>query len=285
MLQLGDRIQTSNLRMDVKPRSCYLPTGWEKEPGAKPQRVPDDSVYYPRMGREGRAARPVYFHSRRPGATTGKPFYIMESKVSGEQYAKFFAEQGKQSQKQNWQLKHGDERKPATAVTPEDAHKFAEWLVGPKHGFLPRAKQWDKAAAGGSSPMQARGRSLDPGTRQAWGQSANRAESGEAGPMECNAAKDDVSVFGLHDMAGNGLNWMCNLSDTAQNLKEVPLGQDEIPEEFDIDLRSYSFLRIPPLTFDDLKDKSDLKKYPGLLGYAKSDQRNDVSFRVVLEPW
>jgi serine/threonine protein kinase len=121
-----------------------------------------------------------------PQLRPGDPptFYLAETRVTNEVFNRFAA--SKPAGSTAWP----NDTRPATDMTAAQAHECAVWLGG----LLPTAKQWDKAAGfwdrdGRDGP--ARGMHVAVGRR---GQ----------GPLPVGDSGDDVSVFGVQGMAGNG---------------------------------------------------------------------------------
>ncbi|MGH1343622.1 MAG: formylglycine-generating enzyme family protein [Nannocystales bacterium] len=93
-------------------------------------------------------------------------------------------------------------RHPVVLVDRQDAERYCSWW-GDLHGGLgqlPSEAQWNRAASG------------DEGTAFPWGDRhdptrANTWETGVGDTTPVGAAPEDVSTFGVHDMAGNVFEW------------------------------------------------------------------------------
>jgi formylglycine-generating enzyme required for sulfatase activity len=114
----------------------------------------------------------------------------MKYKVSNDLFARFAAARPEETGT-SWQREAGKGALPAFGMTAEEAEACARWLGG----LLPTAREWDQAAGfrhreGRQGP--ARGPKVAVGLR---GQGPRPAE---------DPGSDDVSPFGIHDMAGNG---------------------------------------------------------------------------------
>jgi hypothetical protein len=135
-------------------------------------------------------------------------FYMMENKVWVGLYREFARQApAKELSNKNWDMKDRNspwlnrgERLPVLNVPATGATYFARWL----DGRLPTVEEWNKAAGlfeenHGEGPF-----------RGSW-QAARKPEiavgRGDAGPMAVGQAGDDVSLFGVRDMAGNGREW------------------------------------------------------------------------------
>jgi len=93
-------------------------------------------------------------------------------------------------------------RHPVVLVDRSDAERYCNWW-GRRHdgvGELPSETQWNRAATG------------DDGTAFPWGDEhdptrANTWETGVGDTTPVGASPEDASTFGVHDMAGNVLEW------------------------------------------------------------------------------
>jgi hypothetical protein len=123
-----------------------------------------------------------------PCETEGDPatFYLMESKVWNDLFTQFAT-----AGEVDWKPPAaGAGKLPVVGITLADARKFAAWIGG----RVPFQKEWDKAAGfyrqeGRAGP--ARGPLV----------AVNRRGKG---PRPVDDFGDDVSPYGIHDMAGNG---------------------------------------------------------------------------------
>ncbi|MFL5340002.1 MAG: protein kinase domain-containing protein [Gemmataceae bacterium] len=203
----------------------------------------------------------------REGAVDIPTFYIMANKVSYGLFAKIapslklHSNQWEKGAPQAGQyVKNPDW--PVYSVEAEDAQRFALWLGGD----LPTLKQWDKAAGG----YDRRGR--DGIIDGEWKPGDVAVDRGEDGPLPVGAAARDFSLYGVHDVAGNGY----ELTKELQSGLTVPLhGAPNVDDRVILVGRPYS--HPGPLMFNDVK--------PGLgvgasLAYSQPDSM--CSFRVVL---
>jgi serine/threonine protein kinase len=186
-------------------------------------------------------------------------FYIMVDKVSVGLFTRYLHDTKAEAPPQ-WNPKAAGNL-PALFVRVSDAYHFAEWLGGE----LPTAKQWDKAA----------GR-YDPGGRQGpfrkeWNDKdrpdvAVRIEQ----PRPVGEAKDDVSVYGCRDMAGNGSEWTA--SPPSDPNRRFKVG--DFKRVVDLALRGWPFTAKKPPLFEDLGGQD---------AQGSDATTPDLGFRVVLE--
>jgi serine/threonine protein kinase len=155
-------------------------------------------------------------------------FYLGETKVTNEVFARFAAAELAGSAA--WP----SDLKPATGMTDRQAYKCAVWLGGQ----LPTAKQWDKAAGfwdrdGRDGP--AKGPNVAVGRR---GQ----------GPRPVTDVGDDVSVFDVQGMAGNGTEFTSDCIDDGFATRARP-------GDVLVILRGQRCEAPRPLTFADLEEQ------------------------------
>lgn len=121
------------------------------------------------------------------------PYYIDKYPVTNEQFRIFLQKSGyKRTPRLLDSSIWGSDRQPIVAVNWDDANAYANWC-GKR---LPSEAEWEKAARGESGFLYPWGSAPDS-TR------CNCFESG----LECTSAVGSfpkgVSVYGVHDMAGN----------------------------------------------------------------------------------
>jgi len=85
---------------------------------------------------------------------------------------------------------------PVTCVTWDDAMAYAKWAGK----TLPTEVQWEKAARGTNGVAYAWGDAWNP-------DHPNTAERGDRATRPCGASTNDVSAFGVMDLAGNVSEW------------------------------------------------------------------------------
>jgi formylglycine-generating enzyme required for sulfatase activity len=218
------------------------------------------------------------------------PFYTMENKVWNDLYAAFVADPQAPGLFNKWGSGFGREellspepewrkggiakkinvgvegkgRFPVFRVTVTEAHCFAEWLGG-RHGKLPTLEQWYHAAGKGNKNNERPGPLL--GRRDGH---EGLAVDLDDGPRPVDWCANHVSVHGCRQMAGNGFEWTCELSDEGK----IPLHKWN-GDNRQVCYVGQSYCRDPqPLLFQDMR--------PYFISCTKS--KYDIGFRVVLEP-
>lgn len=186
--------------------SSYLKIPVRAMPAAgRPERIEvGDQIYYRRIDIPLPSGQRIEF-TLIPRQQLADPptFYLMTREVTNGCYAEFVNEQDAELKANSaWQLgalagtellgvdgKFSDY--PVVQVTADEAHRFAQWLGG----LLPSTGQWDKAAGAND-----RGDRLGPFVGDGERTCVARLETG---PCPCGSSPDDVSPFGILDMAGN----------------------------------------------------------------------------------
>jgi formylglycine-generating enzyme required for sulfatase activity len=144
-----------------------------------------------------------------------------------------------------------------------EAHCFAERLGGK----LPRREQWLKGAG---KDEDRRIGPFDEGPKDLPGPAVDLAKTG---PLPVGEAKRDRSIYGFHDMAGNGREWT---RDVLVGRREVPLLNVAIVDEYGVAVVGRSYRSdAGPLLFSQMEDAGDSLHY--------EEVKDDVGFRVVLE--
>jgi serine/threonine protein kinase len=257
----------------------YLPIDFDTE---KPdtELVPDGGgfQYYKRIVFTGAGEPPVPFVLIPKKTARDLPaFYIMERKVSLEQFRKFVARNKDKVSKVlpcPWEQVDPNPKCPVFNVTVSEAQAFAEWM----HGNLPTIKQWDTAA--GYTPEKA-GREEGPykGTwnkarREKARQDKNDIAIGELTaplPLDDRTRGDVCEKTGCRDMAGNGQEWTRTLWDFTD---WIPKGDESPVKRFLLRGREYIDLR--PIMYSDMDSKHENFEHFG-------ERKPVLSFRVVVE--
>jgi serine/threonine protein kinase len=179
-------------------------------------------------------------------------FYVMESKVSYEQFA-LFAKAEPNAVSGNWPPNAAKAALPALGVTLAEAEAMARWLGG----ALPTARQWDKAA--GFHDRQGR-EGPAKGLKVAFNLRGK-------GPLSLGETGDDVSPLSVREMAGNG----------------YELTRDQIEEDRTrrklVVLRGQNYTASHPLRYADLEQQQQMP----LTQFVEVTSRF-TGFRVVIEP-
>jgi hypothetical protein len=256
-------------------KADYLPQGCRPAPTAK---LIDDGgqklysqVDYTTLG--GNQLR--FLLIPKQGQQDPATFYIMEDKVWVRLFGEFAERFPKIIRNKGWREKDGDlpwlnqrASLPVFNVLGLDAYDCAQWL----QGNLPTPAQWDKAAG-----------ALDESHRQGpfhgvWDPAAKldiAVGRGETGARPVGEAKDDVSAFGCHDMAGNGKEWTRDFLTSNLNGRHVPnyhVGDLVL-------LRGRDWAAPQPLLFKDLRENA----MRTIEAADPTKPSPSISFRVVLE--
>lgn len=136
-------------------------------------------------------------------------------------------------------------------ISQDQAAAFAQWLAG-SDANLPTRAQWD-LAAGLSDENPRTGPIAREPTEVADGREL------KSGPLPVGSASGDRSSSGLHDLAGNGMEW------TRDQEFSYPVIRGRSFDE--------SLDKSPPLTFEELQNAAVMEPKP--------DPR--IGFRVVIE--
>jgi formylglycine-generating enzyme required for sulfatase activity len=199
-------------------------------------------------------------------------FYIMVDKVSVELFHKFAKHVGLS---EDWKSKNdpNNAKLPVMGSTAKEAYEFAQKMIGNK-GNLPKQIQWDKATG---YYLKDKKENPEGPFRGHWNEQeplsigvSPRPSTVRARPMQNGEAKDDNSLYGCRDLAGNGREW----------LREVVGRKDHFVSEVEdnewVVLRGKSFKAPKPFLFADDIERPDSEKYPS--------RRPDIGFRVVIDP-
>lgn len=200
-------------------------------------------------------------------------FYMMKSEVTNRLFAEFAAANpDKISTNSLWRDGAiADESPlgvdgefmdcPVVGVNVEEANAFALWVGG----LLPSAEEWDKAAGANYSPRQ-------EGPYKSMGTDIC-IDRVSQGPRRSATSLDDISLFGVCDLAGNATELTRSFLGINSPLV-IPLIEKLGNER--VILRGHSYHDPAPWKFVDAEDGN-----PPSLEYDKS--KPSIGFRVVIE--
>jgi serine/threonine protein kinase len=207
-------------------------------------------------------------------------FYIMENKVSNRLFASFDRAHPEAVKNSEWakggrnaDYKDLEAEKypdfPVLRVSLIEAHRFAQWLGGE----LPTARQWDKAGGRFDEqdwPYIGKSEDLTPGKDIALKDEDAKPE--DVKPLPVGTAARDVSIFGCHDMAGNGREWTRTISPQEKRDRLVDFRKLDPKQE--VYLRGQSYRALVPFQFPQHADTDS---------YYCGGARDDIGFRVVID--
>jgi serine/threonine protein kinase len=297
------------IKPDEKDKLPTLPPGWEPDSTETYKDEFNGRLYYKRLKREFGGHSVVMVLVWKEGPKDPETFYIMENKVSNDLYATFMEhpkaldlfhhhsdgpgfppdlvafpvkrrladwKKGGLAQKFNANAKVGPflgvagewqgkkkESFPVFRVRVTEAHCFAEWLGGQARGRLPTVQEWRRAAGKGKDKRDG---PFDP----ACAPKDLGVGLENDGPLPVTWCEGHVSIFGCRQMAGNGLEWTCDI---------YGLDKEKIPFEHmngvpDVLILGRSYLDKHPFTFQDMQP----------LPQRCTDSHYEIGFRVVLQP-
>ena len=206
-------------------------------------------------------------------------FYMMETEVWNDLFAEFVKtnEDSLTDQQQTWRMGATVGGKPLGVSGPQarlpvlnvhhlDAFRFAIWLGG----RLPTKEEWNIAAGCEAKDRPTAG----PFQNSKDGQELDIVINRPQGPKPVGEAVDDVSIFGIRDMTGNGAEFTCTAIEgitlTADNYDK---GMPPTGLELDFIVRGSHYFSEKRWECTDAS-----RDYP-----AWSGLDNYITFRVVLE--
>ncbi len=239
------------------PTPTWVPEHYKAAPNAVLLQ-PDfrNRIYFDRLVTDLPDLPPVTFVLIPQKSATEPPsFYLMETKVSNALATALAKKSGAMVGPWPTDDKKADE--PAFGMSVAEADALARVLGG----LLPTITQWDRAA-GFDAPDRP---SPEVGGPKP---AINRWKEGP------RSVKDggDVSVFGIHDMAGNGMEFTRNLIGG----KTVPW--QDAPKDALVILRGKRYRALTPLLFSELSEQQTMP-----LTQFYNTGSPYTGFRVVLE--
>jgi len=125
-------------------------------------------------------------------------FYIDRYELTNAQYARFVraTHHRAPSTWPNGFPRQGRDRYPVCGVSLDDALAYARW-VGKR---LPTELEWERAARGNDQRVYPWGSVWQAGR-------CNTLEEGMNGPTAVGSYRDGASLYGVHDLLGNALEW------------------------------------------------------------------------------
>ena len=191
-------------------------------------------------------------------------FYIMENKVWQSLFQRYVDADPDRFKDAPWAVRGAEgDRLPAFFMTVEQAYGFSQWLVGDK-GHLPSIEEWKTAAGFYRPDRTGDGPFLSPFGPEDLG--LNREN-----PLPVGTAPNDVSLFGIRDMAANGFEFTRNIY---SELLEVPHGS---PDDFTgVVFLGQKQTEAAPIRF------ADLERHDRMPAVYNSPWPN-TGFRVVIQ--
>jgi serine/threonine protein kinase len=224
------------------------------------------------------------------GVSDPETFYIMVDKVTVGQFQQFAEKKSIGNEWKKTKIPNKDETKaprivevndiqkpdlPVINVTVTETHDFGQEMIS-KKAYLPTYVQWDKAA-GYYERQEREGPykgtwSDDRRQKEKDGLLINVNRPDASALMPVGSAKDDESIFGCRDMAGNGREWTRNLQTTSPHYVPYPEAKER-----DVVITRGKEIWLPvPLQFTDLGAEK------GGNGYY-FERNPDIGFRMVIE--
>jgi serine/threonine protein kinase/formylglycine-generating enzyme required for sulfatase activity len=305
-LQAEPTIRLQDLHQALPFFSLSLPPNWL--PDGDDTMLVDGRLYYKRLKRELGPHTVVMVLVPRGHPQDPHTFYIMENKVTNDQYAIFMADPksrvlfAKYREKPNcqdfvstgrtspslsewrkggWSFEFNpDPEAPPFLGVEGDKGSFPVFRVkvteahcfaewlGGQFGKLPLKKQWFYAAGKDQG-------SYAPGPYFGQPSKEELAVGLIDGPRPVTLGKNHVSIHGCRQMAGNGFEWTRNLTGSPEH---IPLEEALNPDLVRVVIVGQTYAggaKGQPLTFNAMNTPRD---HP----CSKSDF--DIGFRVVLEP-
>ena len=129
-------------------------------------------------------------------------FWIDKYEVTNAEYKEFLNDTGHTEPKYWEDPRYNDDPQPVVGVTFEDAKSYCTWT----NMRLPSEAEWEKAARGGQSRLYPWGDRPEAAL-------SNTSESKKNRALGSGGFPNDVSPYGVHEMAGNVLEWCLDFYD------------------------------------------------------------------------
>lgn len=145
------------------------------------------------------AVKPLYLDQHPQRSVVLQAYYIDVYEVTNLEYKRFIDDAQYPELPSNWvegEIPEGLENHPVTHITWIEAWSYAAW-AGKR---LPTEAQWEKAARGSDGRLYPWGNEYVKGK-------ANIGIDGDRKIMPVGSYPQDVSVYGVFDLAGNVMEW------------------------------------------------------------------------------
>lgn len=200
---------------------------------------------------------------RPPHRVRVKPFWMGLTEVTNEMYQRFVAETKRPQPTYAQDERFNPKDQPVVGVDFADAAAYCEWAGG----RLPTEAEWEFAARG------------TDGRRYPWGNTEPTPDDAVFGldfataqPAIAGSNQNDVSPFGVRDMAGNVLEWCSDWAAAYTDTGKVEVDPTGAAQGTHRIMRGACWIYFPPA----LRCTERLFSLPSL-------KRNYAGFRLVVE--